>query len=50
MKYIKSPNKSMMIYNNSKNNISIKNYQIRKEQQLDHDLFRILGKLLYNKR
>ena len=50
MEYIQSPNKSMMIYNNSKNNISIKNYQIRKEQQLDHDLFRILGKLLYNKR
>ena len=25
-------------------------FQIKKEQQLDHDLFRLLGKLLYNKR
>jgi hypothetical protein len=27
-----------------------KNFQIQKEKLLDHDLFRLLGKLLYNKR
>ena len=35
---------------NIRNNNHIINFQIKKEQQLDHDLFRLLGKLLYNKR
>ena len=33
-----------------KNNNASQNFKIKKEQQLDHDLFRLLGKLLYNKR
>ncbi len=45
-------------YSESQKNSNIKwkntdidnNFQIKKEQQLDHDLFRLLGKLLYNKR
>ena len=40
--------------NRTKNRISnksiIKNFNIKKEKTLDHDLFRLLGKLLYNKR
>ena len=50
--YIESQNKCNMKSNNDNNNYdkSIKNFQIKKEQQLDHDLFRLLGKLLYNKR
>ena len=49
--YIESQNKSNIKSNNSKEySKSIKNFQIKKEQQLDHDLFRLLGKLLYNKR
>ena len=31
-------------------NYDNKNFQIQKEKLLDHDLFRLLGKLLYNKR
>ena len=55
MEYIESQNKTNMkqnVFNNNniKNNKSKKNFQIKKEQQLDHDLFRLLGKLLYNKR
>ena len=50
--YIESQNKCNMKSNNDNNNYdkSIKNFQVKKEQQLDHDLFRLLGKLLYNKR
>ena len=33
-----------------KNNNAMNKFKILKEQQLDHDLFRLLGKLLYNKR
>ena len=48
-KFFESHNKSNIKSNND-NSKNIKNFQIKKEQQLDHDLFRLLGKLLYNKR
>ena len=41
---------SKLSQGNNNNSNSIINFQIKKEQQLDHDLFRLLGKLLYNKR
>ena len=43
-----SQNKTKNRLNKSKNNN--KDFQIKKEKILDHDLFRLLGKLLYNKR
>ena len=49
--YIESQNKSNIKSNNANDySKSVKNFQIKKEQHLDHDLFRLLGKLLYNKR
>ena len=47
--------KKIKEYKESQNNKNIikvnnNNLQIKKEQILDHDLFRLLGKLLYNKR
>ena len=48
--YKENHNKSNNKINNNNKNSKINNFQIKKEQQLDHDLFRLLGKLLYNKR
>ena len=47
--YVENQHKSNM-KTNCYNNNSNRNFQIKKEKQLDHDLFRLLGKLLYNKR
>ena len=49
--YVQSQHKNNNISQNfGNNNYNISNFKNKKEQQLDHDLFRLLGKLLYNKR
>ena len=45
-----SQNKTKNKLNKANNKGNNKDFQIKKEKILDHDLFRLLGKLLYNKR
>ena len=45
-----SQNKTKNKFNKNNNKANNKDFQIKKEKILDHDLFRLLGKLLYNKR
>jgi hypothetical protein len=45
-----SQNKTKNKLNKANNKENKKDFQIKKEKLLDHDLFRLLGKLLYNKR
>ena len=45
-----SQNKTKNKLNKVNKKVNNKDFQIKKEKILDHDLFRLLGKLLYNKR